>query len=152
MSSSNFSADVDLEGDQGIAKIIDEPEERPSQPAGEEAAPASPNTEPLNPLAERQVAKALEKEQYLEEPAEEDVALGTKDDQDRQRQADETLEEDDASPLKKSNASSWNGICMHKPMVRSSECHVRESDGRKDRREWPLSSLLSRVLQSRRRP
>ena len=49
----------------------------------------------------RQGAQAPEKEHGVEGPAEEDADMGTKDDQDRKRQADDTIEQNDQSPPKR---------------------------------------------------
>ena len=80
----------------------DEPDEGQQQPAGEEAAPESPNTKPPNPPAdERQEEQAPEEEQRVEVSTEEDAEMGMKDGQDRMGQADDTIEQNDQSPPKR---------------------------------------------------
>ena len=80
----------------------DEPDDRPPQPAGEEAPPGiSNNEQPKPPADEGQEEQAPQKEQRIEEPAEEDAEMGTKGDQDRKSQADDTIEQNDQLPPKR---------------------------------------------------
>ena len=69
------------------------------QTAGEEVAPASPiNETPKLPAEDGQEEQVPEREQCNDEPAEEDAELVTQDDQDRKRQSDDSMEQNDLSP------------------------------------------------------
>ena len=89
-------------GQREQACTKDDPEEKAQQPAGEEAATASSSNEPPKPPAdERQGELAPATEQHNEVLAEEDAEMGTKGDQDRKRQEDDTMEQNNQSPPKR---------------------------------------------------